>query len=607
VVSTLVVLFVPPVAWLGNSIRNTGLYSIVGLSNYALIWSSDGYFSPRAEFNPFTHTWSLGVEEQFYLIAPAIVYFWLAWHSQTGAKKFIPVGILTLAALVSGGIAAHNSVADPDAAFYLLPSRFWELACGVLLFQIQYERRFRAGYLTRFAAPLGLVLILCALLYSDKAFFPFPWALASVAGSTLLIASFTMRDKRPSPIKRFFSTGPIVYVGNISYSLYLWHWPIFVMLRWTVGLDGTWIIIAAVISAFLIAIASYHFVEQPIRDLRRFIVRPHWQTVTAGVAIIFLSLIVTRGVYASSRLINLSVVKNDETWSPYILPPIVRGNCKVTIKKESFGTSDVDGIIPTECSNNNLLGRRLFVIGDSHAGAYRRLLFDLARDEGVEIWIYSIGCSVANLSRPLTREPRDCPNLTLAALGDIKRRGKPNDIVFLSSLRMERLSDQWGAIKFTQMSGGQGSAITDDDRNAALDEARRFIQHVRQFGFQVLIDAPMPVFVSNNFRCSDWFNKMNPSCSAGQTISKRYLEDRRQRTMQALSILKSEFPEISIWDPFYHFCQGDFCSSWDARGPLFFDGDHLTGHANQVLYPYFKSSVEKIWKNLAPKHDVLNR
>jgi hypothetical protein len=68
--------------------------------------------------------------------------------------------------------------------------------------------------------------------------------------------------------------------------------------------------------------------------------------------------------------------------------------------------------------------------------------------------------------------------------------------------------------------------------------------------------------------------------------------------MWALSKLKDEFPEISIWDPFYPLCPGDQCSSWDADGPLFFDGDHLTGHGNQILYPFFRQSVENTWGNV---------
>ena len=148
VVSIIAVAFIPPGSWLGDTNRYTAIYAIFGLSNYALIWSSDGYFSPRVEFNPFTHTWSLAVEEQFYLIAPAIVYFWLVNHSQTGVRKFVPSAILVLLALISCILAAYNTTANP-AAFYLTPSRFWELACGVLLFQIQHEHKFRTDYLSR--------------------------------------------------------------------------------------------------------------------------------------------------------------------------------------------------------------------------------------------------------------------------------------------------------------------------------------------------------------------------------------------------------------------------------------------------------------------------
>jgi peptidoglycan/LPS O-acetylase OafA/YrhL len=117
-------------------------------------------------------------------------------------------------ALASLGAAAHNTFANPDAAFYLTPNRFWELACGVLLFQLQYEREFRAHYLTSYGAPLGSLLILCALLFTDKVHFPFPWALASVAGTALLIASVTARHKIPSVVERTLSTSPVVYIGR---------------------------------------------------------------------------------------------------------------------------------------------------------------------------------------------------------------------------------------------------------------------------------------------------------------------------------------------------------------------------------------------------------
>jgi peptidoglycan/LPS O-acetylase OafA/YrhL len=601
VTSILVVAFIPPASWLGQTIRNTAVYAPFGLSNYALIWSSDGYFTPRAEFNPFTHTWSLAVEEQFYLIAPAIVYFWLTSRSQTGAKRIMPFGALVLLALISCGVAAYNTFAEPDAAFYLLPSRFWELACGVLLFQIQHERELPTNYLNGYGALFGTILILCALLFSDRAHFPFPWALASVAGTTLLIASFTARHARSSVVKSILSNRPIVYIGKISYSLYLWHWPIFVMLRWTVGLDKLWVMAAALVSAFLMAAASFHFVEQPIRKLRRFIVRPPWQTIAAGLAIMVLCLVVTNGIHArAGGRLSLSVTKNREVWSPYFFPTAQSGTCNVRVHEQAIGEFSAKGFIPTDCPNKGTSNGKLFVIGDSHATAYERMFFDLALDKRVEIWVYTAaGCSVVSLLKPIEKDRKwaDCPKFFSAALADVKSKGKPNDIVFLASLRMVRLANQSATFDASEILARQRSDEAKQERDAALDEAREYIRRIQRLGFHVLIDAPKPVFRSIAFRCADWFNKMNPICSSDNRIPKRFLEDYRQNTMWALSKLKDEFLEISIWDPFYPLCPGDQCSSWDGDGPLFFDGDHLTGHGNQVLYPFFRQIVENAWGN----------
>ena len=94
---------------------------------------------------------------------------------------------------------------------------------------------------------------------------------------------------------------------------------------------------------------------------------------------------------------------------------------------------------------------------------------------------------------------------------------------------------------------------------------------------------------------ADWFNKMNPICSSGKSVSKRFPEDHRQETMRTMSKLKDEFPDVFIWDAFSRLCPGDQCSSWDSEGPLFFDGDHLAGHGNQIIYPFFRQSVENAW------------
>jgi peptidoglycan/LPS O-acetylase OafA/YrhL len=493
-VSIVAVAFIPPDVWRGDMNRNTAIFAIFGLSNYALIWSSDGYFSPAVEFNPFTHTWSLAVEEQFYLIAPAIVYFWLANRSQKGARRITPFAALVLLALASFGAAAYNTVANPDAAFYLTPSRFWELSCGVLLFQIQYEREFRASSLTDWGAPLGSLLVLCALLFTDKVYFPFPWALASVAGTALLIASFTAQHKSASAIERTLRLGPVVYIGKISYSLYLWHWPIFVMLRWTVGLDDPRVMATAVILTFLLGAASFHFVEQPIRQMPFLKLRPHWQTIAIGLVTMTLCFVATNLLYAKAHRLSLSVVKNAEVWSPWASASQSRpsGSCNVRmVDGQRIGLRDVVGLIPTECGNENAASRKIFVIGDSHATAYQRMVFSLARETGVEVWIYQTGCHIANLLKSLDTK---CRVLQTAALEDVKTKGAPGDIVFLTALRMERLAEPWGIIEVPEALGRQHSDAERRDRDAALDDAREYIRRIQQLGFHALLSAPLPVF-----------------------------------------------------------------------------------------------------------------
>jgi hypothetical protein len=315
------------------------------------------------------------------------------------------------------------------------------------------------------------------------------------------------------------STRPIVYIGKISYSLYLWHWPIFVMLRWTVGLDKLWVMAAALVSAFLMAAASFHFVEQPIRKLRRFIVRPHWQTVAAGLATMTLCLIVTYGIHTSAGSLSLSVTKNLEVWSPWFFPTAPPGSCNVRIHEQAMGAFSAKGFIPTDCPNKGAYSRRLFVIGDSHALTYARMFFDLALEKSVEIWIYPIRCGVVSLLKPLEK---DCPKLFSAALADAKTKGKPDDIVFLASLRMQRLADQWATFNVSEILARQTSDAAKRDRDAALADAREYISRILRLRFHVLVDAPTPVFQSIAFRCADWFNKMNPICSSGKKVSKTF-------------------------------------------------------------------------------------
>ena len=151
-----------------------------------------------------------------------------------------------------------------------------------------------------------------------------------------------------------------------------------------------------------------------------------------------------------------------------------------------MGDFSARGFIPTDCPNQGTSGGKLFVIGDSHAGAYQRMFFDLALEEGVEIWVYTTGgCGVVNLLKPLKKEKwGDCPKFFSAALADTKAKGKPNDIVFLASLRMERLASQSATFDASEILARQRSDEAKQERDAALDDAREYIRRIQQLAFR---------------------------------------------------------------------------------------------------------------------------
>src|SRR5262249_50981760 len=131
VLTTAVGTMLIPVAWLSDSHQQTGFYAFFGLSNFVLAQTANDYFSPITEYNPFTHTWSLGVEEQFYFAFPFLFFAWPFCAKWRG----VTVGVFAVALVASLGAAVWLGATDKTSAFYMITSRFWELAAGVLLFQ----------------------------------------------------------------------------------------------------------------------------------------------------------------------------------------------------------------------------------------------------------------------------------------------------------------------------------------------------------------------------------------------------------------------------------------------------------------------------------------
>jgi peptidoglycan/LPS O-acetylase OafA/YrhL len=243
-----------------EELAKSSLWQVLMVSN-VFFWRHTGYFAGVAEEKPLLHTWSLAVEEQFYVVVPMLLLLcWSLGRHRRPAVAALIGGLTVFGLLLSAyGVAFHRS-----AAFFLLPFRAWELALGGALACLPL-RWFHIG---RLAAEVGgwggLAMIMGAAFYFDKST-PFPGfaALLPCAGAALIIWTSTSEE---SLLRRLLSLRPLVFVGLISYSLYLWHWPILAFARyWALEPLSTNAKIFFIALASALAVFSYYCIEQPFR------------------------------------------------------------------------------------------------------------------------------------------------------------------------------------------------------------------------------------------------------------------------------------------------------------------------------------------------------
>ena len=213
-----------------------------------------GYFAEKSDHEPLLHTWSLSVEEQFYLIFPLIVCF--VWKRAPQRLAFV----FTSAALISFSWSWIEVVSNPKWAFFLLPARGWELLVGALL-AILPQKTMRS-LADEAWAGLGLVLVLAPMFFFDRqTAFPGPGALAPVLGAALLIWT-----GGSTKIGKLLGWRALVRIGLISYSLYLWHWPFVVFAREMVIELTLTLKISLLVASLLAGYSSWRWVEMPSRS-----------------------------------------------------------------------------------------------------------------------------------------------------------------------------------------------------------------------------------------------------------------------------------------------------------------------------------------------------
>lgn len=330
-----------------QALADTARSASLLMANLQLESTGGGYFAESAENNPFLHTWSLSVEEQFYLVLPALLL--VTWRVGRGPATSARWCRFTVAFLTATSfLAATSTIAGGDVrtAFYATPLRAWEFGVGVLLaLNVHHLARLR-----RTAASLlsliGLVALLVpALLYTEATTFPGVAALAPVLGTALLIVG----GSAAGPVTSAVSWSPLTWIGDRSYGWYLWHWPGIILAEVTWP-DAPLAAPAAAVCTLLITAVTYRLVEHPMR-------RAH---AVKGIAVVALAgILVLVPVAASSIVDREAVLASEPVGDDFgLFSRAWEANCT------NLPWPEEDCVFPVDDASGTAL-----LLGDSHAAA----------------------------------------------------------------------------------------------------------------------------------------------------------------------------------------------------------------------------------------------
>jgi peptidoglycan/LPS O-acetylase OafA/YrhL len=515
-------------------------------SNIFFTMLSGGYFSPRFELFPLHHTWSLGVEEQFYFVFPLLLA--LAWRYQK-SRLFYPTLILTVAFT-----ALSQAKASDPRAYYLLQFRAHELLIGLLALLARRDFPIRKAVMAETICALGLILTVASVFLLDEhSGFPGVKSLWPCVGAALVIYS----ADRTTLCRHLLTNRPVVFVGLISYSLYLWHWPIFSFLRYR-GIDLTAPVVTfAVALALILSYLSWRFVETPARVNRR---------ITFGVAAVYFYALPALafgafGAYsfASGGIPGRVAPEIRELMSSYSRETDLTRDCS---------TRDIDDAtvsleqLEQKCAFG-LLGQpraQLLLFGDSHANHLKPFVDVLARDAHIKAVYHVMG---------------GCVPTHLADVGGIPPAAEPDTCQQHNSNLLELA----GRFRYIVL-GGRWSNEAKMEIEAGLLAAVGQITHA---GAIAVVFRDTPRFDHDLSQCvlrkaRGW---MPPETNCN--IPYEAVRAEQAPANEAIDHVQEKYPQMVVIDLKELLCNAAECTSRLGNLAVYMDAHHLNSQAAQAL------------------------
>lgn len=548
-----------------RSLGTQAAYALTFISNIHF-WQSAGYFDTAAHEKWLLHTWSLGIEMQFYLLYP--VFVTLVWKIRPGVKAFASslIILFTLSLLLSVFVSSWK----PSAAFYLLLTRGWELAAGGLVYLA--GRNLSLGERqSKFLYMVGIVLGLVGFVFIDSTYsWPSAWALLPVGGTALIL--FAHRDGAllmVNPLAR--------WLGEISYSLYLWHWPLVVVLYFA-GLQGHWGWVAvALLLSLLLGQMSLSLVENPFRRiLTRVGVRK--QVMAFGLA----------GLLIGGLAVGVRMVTFENRMDAAVEIAAAEVENRDPRHQECFEPASEHGS-PGCIYGKNKVGA--VFVGDSHAASMVTAMGVAAENQGTGSLFYGMtSCpTMDGIMHATQSKPWVCKKFNEWVFAEIdKHPDVPMVLVNRTSAYL------WGGNEPDRKAEVQGitvhfgkpynsrfdSGYVEEFKSALTATACRAAK-----SRPVFLMRPIPEFKTSVYRSLVQNHFKGVPGDIRMPLAEYHERNKHVWEAQDEAAAKCG---VRILDPLPYFCDGEYCYASHKGRPFYYDDDHLSEYGNKYLVPMFE-------------------
>jgi peptidoglycan/LPS O-acetylase OafA/YrhL len=546
---------------LGKSVVATAGF----VSNF-YFWTQSGYFARAAEYDTLLHTWSLGVEEQFYLLFPLGLYL------VARLRRSRLLALLTLLALGSLAAGILLSYRRPSVGFYWPLSRAWELLLGTLL-AVGAVPAVRAAWLRHALSLGGLAMIVAAFLVIDP-WQPFPgWrGLLPCVGAALVIYANLCGGGAGN---RLLALRPLAFIGLISYSLYLWHWPLLVLAHSVVPLELTRAQLSfLLLFVFVIATFSWWYIERPFRA--------HATRVSAGPVLRLAAL--ASGVAAAVGV----ALCMDEGWGwrfPAFRPALV-ATAPDALYRRCFGRAPAQARRGELC----LIGQpgeqqASFVLwGDSHAQRWALPVGELAAQRSLAGYVATAGSCPPLLGA--TWPVLDCRSFDDAVAQLIDGRREISLVILAARWANyaegtpERAANHYGAVRRLTDDESPGE-LSADNRRAFAHSLLRTVTHFTAAGRRVLIIGPVPEI---SLSVPETLFKVSRYGGSRQFGPSREEFGAREAAVLGALAAAARQPGVTVVYPADVLC-AQVCAVEHSGVPLYLDDSHLSATGLELLRP----------------------